>query len=122
MRVRRVTAEAAGWGGTQVGPWTRHSRRIAYRNPWITVHHDEVTRPDGRPGIYGVVHYANVAVGVVAIDAEDRVALVGQHRYAFDEVTWGWCLLFSRTLRSGDRVGFEIRAITVPAALAAFAP
>jgi 8-oxo-dGTP pyrophosphatase MutT (NUDIX family) len=88
VRVRRVTAEAAGWGRTQVGPWTRHSRRIAYRNPWITVHHDEVTRPDGQPGIYGVVHYANVAVGVVAIDAKDRVALVGQHRYAFDEVTW----------------------------------
>ncbi len=88
MRVRRVTAEAAGWANTHVGPWTRHSRRIAYQNPWITVHHDDVTRPDGLPGIYGVVHYANVAVGVVAIDAEDRVALVGQHRYAFDRVSW----------------------------------
>ncbi len=88
MRVRRVAAEAAGWANTHVGPWTRHSRRIAYQNPWITVHHDDVTRPDGLPGIYGVVHYANVAVGVVAIDAEDRVALVGQHRYAFDKVSW----------------------------------
>jgi 8-oxo-dGTP pyrophosphatase MutT (NUDIX family) len=61
---------------------------VAYRNPWITVHHDEVTRPDGLHGIYGVVHYANVAVGVVAIDADDRVALVGQHRYAFDTLSW----------------------------------
>jgi 8-oxo-dGTP pyrophosphatase MutT (NUDIX family) len=35
-----------------------------------------------------VVHFANTAVGVVAIDDEDRVALVGQHRYAFDAYHW----------------------------------
>ena len=28
-------------------PWTRRSRAVAYQNPWITVYHDEVTRPDG---------------------------------------------------------------------------
>ena len=42
------------------------TRRVAYENPWITVWHDEVTRPDGSPGIYGVVHFANLAAGVVA--------------------------------------------------------
>jgi 8-oxo-dGTP pyrophosphatase MutT (NUDIX family) len=73
---------------TPNGPWLRHSRRIAYENPWITVWHDEVSRPDGSPGIYGVVHFANLAVGVVVIDADDRVLLVGQHRYALDEPSW----------------------------------
>ena len=38
-------------------PWTRLARRVAYENPWITVWHDDVLRPDGRPGVYGVVHY-----------------------------------------------------------------
>ena len=71
-----------------MGPWRRRSRRVAYRNPWLTVYHDEVTRPDGQPGLYGIVHYENVAVGVVAIDAQDRVALVGQHRYPFDQHSW----------------------------------
>jgi 8-oxo-dGTP pyrophosphatase MutT (NUDIX family) len=66
----------------------RHSRRIAYENAWITIWHDEVTRPDGAPGIYGVVHFANLAVGVLAIDDEDRVLLVGQHRYALDAYSW----------------------------------
>lgn len=66
----------------------RRSRRVAYENPWLTVWHDEVTRPDGSPGIYGVVHFANVAVGVVAVDAEDRVVLVGQHRYSLDADSW----------------------------------
>ena len=70
------------------GPWTRHSRRVAYENPWVTVWHDEVTRPDGSPGIYGVVHFANLAAGVLAVDDEDRVPLVGQHRYTLDEYSW----------------------------------
>ena len=69
-------------------PWRRHVRRIAYDNAWIQVLHDEVTRPDGQPGIYGVVHFRNRAVGVVAIDDQDRVVLVGQHRYALDRYSW----------------------------------
>ena len=79
---------ASGSEGTVVGPWRRHGRDVAYENPWVTVYHDAVTRPDGKPGIYGVVHFANVAVGVVAIDPEDRVALVGQHRYTLDVMSW----------------------------------
>ncbi|HVL53520.1 MAG TPA: NUDIX hydrolase [Vitreimonas sp.] len=69
-------------------PWRRHSRRIAYENAWMTVLHDEVTRPDGEPGIYGVVHFANLAIGVVALDDQDRVVLVGQFRYTLD--VWSW--------------------------------
>ena len=70
------------------GPWRRHSRRTAYENPWITVWHDEVSRPDGSPGIYGLVHFANLAAGVVVIDEDDRILLVGQHRYALGELSW----------------------------------
>lgn len=69
-------------------PWRRLSRRVAYENAWVTVWHDEVTRPDGQPGIYGVVHYANLAVGVVPIDDQDRVVLVGQFRYTLDAYSW----------------------------------
>ncbi len=71
-----------------VGPWRRRTRRVGYANPWITVWHDEVDRPDGSPGIYGVVHFANFAAGVVVLDGEDRVLLVGQHRYTFDAYSW----------------------------------
>ena len=72
----------------RASPWRRTSRRTAYSNPWVTVWHDEVVRPDGNPGIYGVVHFTNVAVGVVALDGEDRVTLVGQWRYTLD--AWSW--------------------------------
>ena len=69
-------------------PWQRQSRRKIYDNPWITVWHDDVIRPDGEPGIYGVVQYANQAVGVVPIDVEDRVVLVGQYRYTIEAYSW----------------------------------
>lgn len=70
------------------GRFIRHSRRVAYENPWITVWHDEGTRPDGSPGLYGVVHFANLAAGVVAFDDDDRIILVGQHRYTLDADSW----------------------------------
>ena len=70
------------------GPWTRHARRAVYENPWIVVWHDEVTRPDGGPGIYGVVHFRNAASGVVVLDDTDRLLLVGQHRYTLDAYSW----------------------------------
>jgi 8-oxo-dGTP pyrophosphatase MutT (NUDIX family) len=66
----------------------RRTRRVAYENPWMTVWHDEVIRPDGSDGIYGVVHFENTAVGVLVLDDQDRTVLVGQHRYTLDEVSW----------------------------------
>jgi len=73
---------------TAVGPWRRRTRITAYENPWIEVRHDEVDRPDGSPGIYGVVHFRNAAVGVLAVDDEGRILLVGQHRYPLDAYSW----------------------------------
>ena len=69
-------------------PWRRRSRRLVYENAWVSVLHDEVDRPDGQPGIYGVIHFQNHAVAIVAIDAQDRVALVGQWRYTIDGYSW----------------------------------
>ena len=80
--------EGAPEGPSATSPWRRHSRRTAYENAWIQVHHDEVTRPDGQPGIYGVVHFRNLAVGIVAVDDADRVILVGQFRYTLDRYSW----------------------------------
>jgi ADP-ribose pyrophosphatase len=70
-------------------PWRRVARRLAYENPWIQLHHDDVIRPDGKPGIYGVVHFRHRAIGVVPLDLErDAVLLVGQFRYTMDRYSW----------------------------------
>ncbi|MEP6972594.1 MAG: NUDIX hydrolase [Actinomycetota bacterium] len=75
-------------GGDRLGPWTRLSRRSVYRNDWIEVFHDGVTRPDGSDGIYGVVHFHDRAVGVLPVDDAGRILLVGQFRYTLDEYSW----------------------------------
>lgn len=68
--------------------WRRTSRREAYRNPWISVDHDEVVTPGGTPGIYGVVRFANLAIGIVTLDGAGRTTLVGQWRYTLDRYSW----------------------------------
>ena len=69
-------------------PWKTLSSRPVYENPWIGVREDRVIRPDGKPGIYGVVHFKNRAVGVLPVDGEGAIWLVGQHRYPLDAYSW----------------------------------
>jgi 8-oxo-dGTP pyrophosphatase MutT (NUDIX family) len=62
-------------------PWITKSSRIVYQNPWIRVREDQVIRPDGGPGLYGVVEI-RPSVGIVALNHRDEIALVGQWRYS----------------------------------------
>ena len=63
-------------------------------------------RPDGEPGIYGVVHYKNTAVGVLPVE-EDHVYLVGQYRYPLERYSWeipeGGCPEDEEPLRAAQR-------------------
>ena len=69
-------------------PWRTLSSRAVYENPWIKVREDKVLRPDGEPGIYGVVSMQNKAIGVLPIDAQEYVTLVGQFRYTLNTYEW----------------------------------
>ena len=69
-------------------PWTTLSSRLVYENPWIRVREDQVLRPDGQPGIYGVVEFKNRAVGVLPVDDEGCIWLVGQYRYPLNSYSW----------------------------------
>ena len=69
-------------------PWRTNATREIYENDWIAVREDTVTRPDGNPGIYGVVSMKNRAVGVVPLHADGTVTLVGQFRYTMNEYSW----------------------------------
>ena len=68
-------------------PWKTLGSRIAYRNAWITVREDQVIRPDGNPGIYGVVETRR-ALGIVALTPDRQVYLVGQYRYPTRHYSW----------------------------------
>jgi 8-oxo-dGTP pyrophosphatase MutT (NUDIX family) len=69
-------------------PWTTLVSRVVYENPWIRVREDRVIRPDGQPGIYGVVEFKNRAVGVLPVEDDGSVWLVGQHRYPLNDYSW----------------------------------
>ncbi len=68
-------------------PWQTLRSREVYDNAWIKVREDAVIRPDGEPGIYGVVHFKNIAVGVLAVE-DEFIYLVGQYRYPLERYSW----------------------------------
>lgn len=91
----------------QRNPWRTLSSREVYENNWIRVREDSVIRPDGEPGIYGVVHFRNRAVGVLAVDEDDFIYLVGQYRYTLDRYSWeipeGGCPVGEEPLSAAKR-------------------
>ncbi|MDR3623103.1 MAG: NUDIX hydrolase [Paludisphaera borealis] len=74
--------------GPPPNPWRTLSARPVYENPWIRVREDQVLRPDGQPGVYGVVEFKNRAVGVLPVEDDGAVWLVGQHRYPLNQYSW----------------------------------
>ncbi len=72
----------------EISPWRTVSSTVAYENPWISVEHREVIRPDGQPGIYGVVHFRNRAAAIVPISDDGFTWLVGQFRYTTNSYSW----------------------------------
>lgn len=68
-------------------PWQVLVSRQVYDNPWISVTEDQVIQPDGQPGIYGRVHFKNIAVGILPIE-DGHIYLVGQYRYAVGAYSW----------------------------------
>lgn len=97
-------------------PWTTLKSQIAYDNPWIKVTHQDVLNPAGNPGIYGVVHFKNIAVGIVPIDREGNTWLVGQYRYTLDQYSWeipeGGCPLGKSPLEAAKRELLEETGIS----------
>ena len=69
-------------------PWTVLSLATVYENAWIRVEHRDVISPAGSPGIYGTVHFKNLATGVVPIDEKGNVILVGQYRFPLGVYSW----------------------------------
>lgn len=74
--------------GNQDNPWKTLESKLIYQNPWIRVREDSVIRPDGEPGIYGVVEARKVATGVIALNHSGEIYLIGQYRYPTRCYSW----------------------------------
>ncbi|TAH17827.1 MAG: NUDIX hydrolase [Cytophagales bacterium] len=73
---------------SEKNPWTTLSTRQVYDNAWISVREDQIINPTGGKGIYGVVSFKNIAIGIIPIDSEGNTYLIGQYRYSLNEYSW----------------------------------
>jgi len=69
-------------------PWTILSERPVYDNKWIELTEYDVINPGGGKGIYGKVHFKNLAIGILPLDEELNTWLVGQYRFPLDQYSW----------------------------------
>lgn len=69
-------------------PWQTTASRTAYENGWVRVREDDVVRPDGSVGIYGVTQLVRPAVFVVPVTEAGEVVLVRLFRYPIGR--WSW--------------------------------
>ena len=68
--------------------WKKLGSRTVYENDWMQVREDHVINPGGGENQYGWVHFKNVAVAIIPLDADDNIWLVGQQRYTLG--AWSW--------------------------------
>jgi len=69
-------------------PWTILSQQALYDNKWIGLTEYQVINPGGGKGIYGKVHFKNLAIGILPLDTAGNIWLVGQYRFTLDQYSW----------------------------------
>jgi 8-oxo-dGDP phosphatase len=76
-------------GGTEPEPFiSQISSRVVYRNRWMTVREDEIERPDGSRGVFGVVDKPDFGIVIPAEDGGFH--LVEEFRYPIGRRTWSF--------------------------------
>ncbi|MGZ5219601.1 MAG: NUDIX domain-containing protein [Chitinophagaceae bacterium] len=92
---------------SEKNPWQIISGKEAYDNKWINVTEYNVINPSGGKGIYGKVHFKNLAIGIVVLDEALNTYLVGQYRFTLNQYSWeipeGGGLLDKDPLESAQR-------------------
>lgn len=67
--------------------WQMGTPTVEYENPWMRVDNIPALDPNGQDTVYGLVHFKNLAVGVVPYQ-DGHIWLVGQSRVAFQSYSW----------------------------------
>lgn len=88
-------------------PWQIISSRNVYDNSWINLTEHQIINPGGGNGIYGQVHFKNLAIGVIVLDDDFNTWLVGQYRFPLNQYSWeipaGGCPVNSDPLQTAQR-------------------
>lgn len=85
---------------SEQNPWQTKSRKTVYETPWIKVVECDCINPNNKSASYGVVEFKNIALGVLAIDDQEQIYLIGQWRYPLERYSW-------EIPEGGGRPGFD---------------
>ena len=69
-------------------PWSVTATCVPFKNDWLHIEKNDVIRPDGGAGEYTVVRLRRLAVGVLPIEPDGGVHLVGQWRFPLARYSW----------------------------------
>lgn len=69
-------------------PWIVKSTAIPFSNNWFHIEKNDVIHPGGAGGEYTVVRVRRLAVGVLPIEPDGAVHLVGQWRFPLGRYSW----------------------------------
>ena len=69
-------------------PWKTLQSEVKYDNNWIKVTEHQVINPSGGNGIYGEIHFKNLAIGILPLDEDYNTWLVGQYRFPLEAYSW----------------------------------
>lgn len=72
----------------ELNPWKTLNSELKYDNNWISLTEHQVINPSGGNGIYGEVHFKNLAIGILPLDENYNTWLVGQYRYPLKAYSW----------------------------------
>lgn len=72
-------------------PWITKDTELMYESAWIKVNKSNVINPAGNAALYSVVHFKNLAIGIVPLDEHNNTWLVGQYRYPTNNYSWEIC-------------------------------
>ena len=69
-------------------PWKTLSIKKVFESPWIELEVHDVINPAGNKGMYNIVKFKHLAIGILPIDDKGFTYLVGQWRYPLNQYSW----------------------------------
>jgi len=71
-----------------VNPWKVLTSKDLYENEWIILQEDKVISPREKKSLYAWIKFKKRTVGIIALDEDKHLWLVGQYRYPIGQYSW----------------------------------
>jgi 8-oxo-dGTP pyrophosphatase MutT (NUDIX family) len=80
--------EKPAWMTPEGSPWAVLAERPVYDNPWLSLSEYDTVAPTGKPALYGLVRFKNLALAILPLHDDGTITMVGQHRFPIPGYSW----------------------------------